>query len=255
MEHWVPRLKSYNALMSSGKHPLHLGPRRSQRIWIPLGLGCAHVRAVRQLPIAWMSAVLLLGWPGLLIFSPAGMTLRSSDSAGLGYELAFLGTVLGGAIGLTGIQRNRWLNRPLEPTAAWLAEFSALGCLCLLFAGAATLIPLCHGLTGPQLAWTAVLTAAHLAALGSMLLSVPMPRGLRPALLVALAWWIPALALGQEIDPLTGRLWAARYLIDTLHPRWADTVHVVAFVLASWLLATATSGGRRAPSPAPSPSS
>jgi hypothetical protein len=202
-----------------------------------------------------VSAVLLLAWPGLHVFSPTGISVHPSDDVGLVYELAFLGTVLGAAIGLAGIQRNRWLNRPLEPTGAWLAEFAALGSLGLLFAGSATLIPLCQGLAGPQLAWTTLLTAAHLAALGSMLLSVPMSRGLRPALLVALAWWIPALALGQELDPLTGRLWAARYLIDTPAAQWADTVHVVAFVLASWLLATATPGERRSPSPAPSPSS
>jgi hypothetical protein len=241
--------------MSPSKHPLHLGPRPSRGICISVGLGWVHTRAVLQLPIAWASAVLLLAWPGLHVFSPTGITVHPSDTTGLVYELAFLGTVLGAATGLAGIQRNRWLNRPLESTEAWLAEISALGCLGLLFAGSATLIPVCQGLAGPRLAWTALLTAAHLAALGSMLLSVPMPRGLRPALLVALAWWIPALALGQELDPLTGRLWAARYLIDTPTARWADTVHVVAFVLASWLLATATSGGHRSPSPAPSPSS
>ena len=228
--------------MSPSKDPLPVASQKGQQAWP--SLTWIHVRAGFRLPAIWVSAVALLAWPGTLGLLPVGITVRFSTINGLVYELAFLGAILGavaGVAGVGGIRRDRWLTRALGPTEAWLADFCPPALLGLLFAGLASLIPFFWGLAGPKLVWATLLTVAHLAALGSMLQHVPMPRGLRPALLVALAWWIPALAATPELGLLTERLWAARYLSDTLGVRWADTVSVVALVLISWLLATATS--------------
>lgn len=157
----------------------------------------ATARLVRA-PQAWLWAALLIAcWPLVAAFTPVGMTTRDRAPGGALYEIAFWSALVGVASGLATVVRGRWFLAPLStPRRLTVEAFALLAPTGLFLAaglGGAALV----GAPASASVWLgAGLCTLHLTAGGLLLLRLPLSPGVAVAVLVALAWPVPALLAG-----------------------------------------------------------
>jgi hypothetical protein len=155
----------------------HIAVRGLLRPW---GLGLA--TALAALPVLWSE----LGW--------LGISARDTDVSGLLYDVAFVGSLFGGLLGLARIEEWGWATSRWQPLEVLRHEAVQLALPALALAAA----PLVWGLAGPWHGRPLLQAAAGLAlarpvAVGLALRRVPLPAAVRGLALLAVCWWIPAI--------------------------------------------------------------
>ena len=167
---------------------------------VTLGLLRHHLRR----PLGWvLIVVLLLSWPALRTFLPLGLVTADVHHWTGAYEAAFIGGVAAMAMSLSPLHELSWLMRPLGPSGRIFVQAGSM-LLVSACAGALALVPahLFHdwqlvsfragdSLPALLLAW------AHAAAIGAVLLQVPLERHLRAAIAVGLVTLAPGLVTGE----------------------------------------------------------
>ena len=194
--------------------------------------------ARRPGPTIALAALVLLA-PALSALSP--FPLASGSKEALIYEFAFLDAHVFGALALAGTGSLRWLlgratarerlvtELVLIAAATALATLVALGLQCSLppLAGASW--------TGPAAA--AALAIPRLAVLGLLLLRFDLPAGVRPWILLGLAWFLPAMLGDRGLLALTAvSIPEASGLSRSSAPPSAEIASMLALLLAAWLL-------------------
>jgi hypothetical protein len=129
------------------------------------------------------------------IWAPISISTRDADSGALLYEVAFMGGLVGVLVGLHQADEWAWLTDRWPPAERLRAEAALLGLPVLALA----LIPCAWGLVlpagvDPLAIAAALLSLARPVALGLLLRRLPLPGVPRALALLALCWWIPAIA-------------------------------------------------------------
>lgn len=129
------------------------------------------------------------------IWAPISISARDSTDVGLLYELAFLSSLLGGLIGLDQAEGWAWWTDRWRPGERLRFEAALLGLPVL----ALTAVPCAWALAlaprmEPLAAAAVLLTLSRPVAVGVLLRRLPWPGAARALALLALCWWIPAIA-------------------------------------------------------------
>ena len=203
--------------------------------------------ALARRPASWITgAGLLLVWPAWMVLAPIGIALRDGHEIRAIYEFAFVGTVVGGILGVGALGRGAWVISHLPRGPRYVAESAVLFCATLA-GGALVLAPtLVSGAAPlPRAALGAlVTTAAHVAALALLASRLTPSHGLRLVLLVSVSWLLPGLlegarpwgpAFGSLVDASAALAWDAARL-ETPGLVWGDVTAAMAAALAAWLL-------------------
>jgi hypothetical protein len=188
-------------------------------------------------PASLAGALALALGPALVRhLSPLGLASPKEGQWEAFYQVAFLGAVVLAALQLRAIERLRWPISRLGPLRGRTFEM-----LLLVFGTAALLAPalLAQALleasalpVKPLGATSLVVALLHLGALAGWTLALPVPAGLRPVLLLAGAWVLPALLPGSA-------LLAATAISDqgSLPPPSGAVASMLALLLSALLVA------------------
>lgn len=201
-------------------------------------------------PLAWLWLSLSsASWPLLAAFSPLGLTTSNRNPAEALYEVAFLSGLLGASLGAALLVRGSWFLSPLSTRRRLAVEATGLATSgCLFPAIALGVAALC----GAPLSWGLVagtlLSMAHLAALGLLLLRAPVGPVTAGLALPAIAWALPALLAGASPPGpgLSRVLGAAQHTSEaagTAAGLWPQLMPILGLVLASGLLHRASPTG------------
>ena len=155
-------------------------------------------------PASLVGALVLAFGPELVRrLSPLGSASPKPGQEGAFYQVAFLGIGVLAALQLRAIEPLRWPIARLGPRRGRAFEMLlvVLGTAALV-APALSVEAFLVGATPPAMSAGAVALAIallHLGALAGWTLALPMPPGLRPVLLLAVAWVLPALLPGSAL--------------------------------------------------------
>lgn len=218
-------------------------------------------------PGTWAAlALCAAAWPAVLTFAELGITTRDEPFSGHFYEIAFLATLFGTALGVDTLARSSWFLERASTTRRMLAEAGGLlgSVLLPLLAASAPALAFASEASGASAGAPALgLMVAHLVALGLLALRLPSPPAVRGLLVPLLAWVVPGLLAGPaqaDGGPLAdfarwalplfdasghGELSAANAgapslgleLSPELAHRWGAWLPITAVVAAAWLLA------------------
>ena len=203
-------------------------------------------RLLRNQPMAWVAlALCALLWLAIRTLSVYGITTKDASSWSYAYDVAFIASALGSGVASALLGRHRWLASQLSGGSRSRAEFLALWGCAAAFQAASLILPVSlAGLPVLSMLPALFLTSLHWSALGLALLRMPISAPLRPLVLWALGWWLPALL--QDSSWVASRtrwlLATARYLetrsvrVETLPATLADTVPAGTLILIALLL-------------------
>ena len=203
-------------------------------------------RLLRTQPLAWVAlGVCFLLWLAIRTLSIYGITTNSPPSGVYIYDVAFVGSALGAALGCSILGEHAWLASQLAPSSRLRAELLALLTYVATLQATCLILPI--GLVGLP-AWSLIprllTTNLHWSALGLVLLRAPIPAALRPLVLWGLGWWLPALLddSGWIASRTRWLLATARYLetrsvqVETLPATLADMAPAGTLILIALLL-------------------
>jgi hypothetical protein len=157
------------------------------------------------------------------------------------YDIAFICSVVLAAWAVHRVGAQSWWSSRLSPTERWCFHLAMLSTLIVLPTWAL------HALQGPMgtqagtgvgPTWPSVLRGAlHATSLALVLLRWRLPSGMRPVVLLALAWLLPALLADSPLLALTSvSIPEAAGLSTRMAPSGIDFAPILALLLAAWLL-------------------
>jgi hypothetical protein len=167
--------------------------------------------------MAWLAALLLAGFPGLVLaLGTFGIQSDLEPPSPLVYEVAFIGAIFGCSSALSALEQLRFFLARLGPVERALAEGLVLF-LSAAFFGFLPVLPallLLAGLAWNGLPMAVIGTIFHLTVLALLLLRIPWLHGSRSLALFVLAWFLPALlpphapfaALALALEPEAPRV-------------------------------------------------
>jgi hypothetical protein len=193
-------------------------------------------------PISWFWALTCLAlWPAATIISPVGIALRGEGPSRLILDVAFLSVLGGVALALSALGDNRWVlcrAGSVRKSAAQATALLAGGALGGVFSLAAPLL-LVKDL---PLDWSLIIlatliTVTHAAALGILLLRLPLGGASLAFLLMVSAWIVPCLLRGgdQAGSALATILRTDRTLDSLRDPTLAELTASFSPIIALWL--------------------
>lgn len=140
-----------------------------------------------------------LTWPVLTSFAEHAVTTGEGTAQDTLYEIAFISLQLGAWLSLSLLEANTSLFSRTDRGLRLAGEFTGMLIPCLTFALGGLAGPLAWGLHGhhlhdPGFALRLCLGGLHLAAIGVVLLHLPLGPWSRRVLLPLVTWALPALA-------------------------------------------------------------
>ena len=205
-----------------------------------------------RLPAFWaLAAVIGALWPTIAALSPLGLTTSTATVPGVLYEAAFLSLLAGHCLALTMTGKLDWFVRPLALVRRAACDVAASTTSASLLLAAALCLPVLLGTPSPPF-WALALTHLHLAALGLVLLQLPIPPEARAPALLVCAWILPAITsavphLGPVIEGIfnAGTHLGLARIADGFSPPLL--LPVVGLALAAWMLEAPTAPEKPAP--------
>lgn len=163
------------------------------------------VRTLARHPGWWVCALLLaLSWPAFRTFLPLGLATADLHHWTAAYEVAFAGGALGLVGAMAPVGRLHWIVRPVGPVRhaaidglALFTSAAALGLFALVPAHLFHVWQYADFRAGESFA-SLLLGWAHLAALATVVLRIPLQPAVRVALVVLVAGIVPGLLAGAS---------------------------------------------------------